>query len=290
MQIRTLGTKLSALLLFLVPAFAQSPAQLVKEALSADQNGANAEQSISLYRQAIAAPSDQHVYAAFAQYRISQLLLQKGKLTEAAAEFAKLGQNYPDCSDLISTLVAEDRVDVFHGSAGPPSPARLPISQSGAKGMYRHARTGVEFNPQGWKIRGEFPSSGDGQMVMLTDEASNAQVMLWLKPDQLLSADIAGRLRGALQQKILQRLDLEGYRIRPESIQSHTIGGKQALSAVADFTADGQPMTELLTWIYTENTRVLFFTRLPVSQITDFKVRFDNLVGTAVFPQSKVAE
>ena len=111
-----------------------------------------------------------------------------------------------------------------------------------------------------------------------------------MKPDRLLPGEIASRLRGGLQQKILQRLNLDGYHVRPESIQARNIGGRQALSAMADFTMDGQPMTEMLTWIYAENTRVLFFTRVPSSQVTDFKARFDSLVATAVLPQNRATE
>jgi hypothetical protein len=155
--------------------------------------------------------------------------------------------------------------------------------------MYRHPRTGVELNPEGWVVGNVVPSSGGGEIVQLSAQGSGAPVMVWLRSDHLAAADIPGRLRGTLQQKILQRLDFEGYRMRPDSIQPHLIAGKQALSAVADFTDNGQPMAECLTLIFSENTRVLFFSRIPASQLTDFKPRFDKLAATAVLPQAVAA-
>jgi TolA-binding protein len=76
--------------------------------LAADKIGADADRAIRLYREVVATPSGERVYAAFAQFRIAKLLLQKGNVTAAAAELAKLAQEYPDSKDLVGTMVAED--------------------------------------------------------------------------------------------------------------------------------------------------------------------------------------
>ena len=45
-------------------------------------------------------------------------------------------------------------------------------------------------------------------MLLLKDSLTSAIAQIWLKPDNVAALDVPGRLRGALQQKILQRLNL----------------------------------------------------------------------------------
>ena len=118
MRTTILGAGLLCCCLFIIPACAQSPAQLVKNALAADESGADADHAIQLYRQVVAIPTDQRVYAAFAQFRIAQLTLQQGGLTAAALEFGRLAGDYGEYSDLVGVLLAEDRFDVFHSGIG----------------------------------------------------------------------------------------------------------------------------------------------------------------------------
>ena len=45
----------------------------------------------------------------------------------------------------------------------------------------------------------------------------------------------------------------------PQTAQRRVIGGKPALSLLADYTQNGEKMMEFDTWIYTGKTRAFFF-------------------------------
>ena len=50
-------------------------------------------------------------------------------------------------------------------------------------------------------------------------------------------------------------LGTPGYKIREGSVEHTTIGGMPALRAVGEFERNGMKVTELLTWIFTRDTR-----------------------------------
>src|SRR3569833_2829014 len=281
-HMKSAATMLAVFVLSGCPGYAQSSAQLAQKALGADQGGAGPDVTIPLYRQVLGAAPDQRVYAAFAQYRIAQLSLEKGALATAAAELARLAREYGDYKDLVGTLVAEDRVDVFHGAPSQDAVQKSIIPLVDASGHYRNDHVGLELDTQGWVPQAVVPSTGGGEILRLVDKTSSAVVMVWMRADRLEAADIAGRLNGALQQKIIERLSYPNYRVRTDSIQRTTIGGKQALSAVCDYTQKDLPMAEILTFIYAENGRALVFARVPASQFAAFKPRVDGLASTVV--------
>jgi len=82
----------------------------------------------------------------------------------------------------------------------------------------------------------------------------------------------------------MQRNNFEGYRYRTDSVRQTTIGGKPALSAVADYVRAGQQMVEYLTWIEGPKSRVLFNSRMPATALPGFQNRFDTVIQSAVAP------
>jgi hypothetical protein len=152
------------------------------------------------------------------------------------------------------------------------------------EGVFRHARTGVEIKLQGWQVQGQANSSGGGEMVMLQELASGASASVWLKAEKIDAAEVPSRLRGAVQQKALQRLSLQDYTVRAGSVQMRTIDSKQAISALADYVENGSQMTEYLTWIFGDKTRVLVFSRAPSAAMPTLKPRIDQLVSSTVVP------
>ena len=119
---------------------------------------------------------------------------------------------------------------------------------------------------------------------MLQELASGASASVWLKAEKIDAAEVPSRLRGAVQQKALQRLNLQDYMVRAGSVQMRTIDGKQAISALADYVENGSQMTEYLTWIYGDKTRVLVFSRAPSAAMPTLKPRIDQLVSSIVVP------
>ena len=67
-------------------------------------------------------------------------------------------------------------------------------------------------------------------------------------------------------------------------MESPWIGGSKALRAAADYEADGEQMTETLTSIYTDQTRVLFFAHGLASEIPAFLTHFDQIIYSAAVP------
>jgi hypothetical protein len=197
-------------------------------------------------------------------------------------QFEVLKRDYADYADLVAVTVAQDHTNVFHGNA--PQPA-LP-GQIGYKrgGRYHHVLTGMEIDLIGWNIAAESDSTGGGQMVTLLKPGSQAQLSIWLRPDQIPTADLPLWLRGSVQQKILQRMRLQNYSVRPESIQPMTVRGKHGMVAIADFVEEGTPMIEYLTWIYTEKTRAFFFTRVKAAEFQRLRPSFDQVIISAAVP------
>ena len=87
---------------FAAPDNAQTAPGLVSRAMAAESMRSNVDDVIQAYRAVIAAPANDRVYAAYAQFRIVQLYFRKGDLVRAAAEAGKLAQDYADYADLIT--------------------------------------------------------------------------------------------------------------------------------------------------------------------------------------------
>ena len=72
-------------------------------------------------------------------------------------------------------------------------------------------------------------------MVLLRDTLSNLIGLVWLKPRTIDPANIPAVMNRRLDNKVAQRNNFEGYKFRSDSVRQTTIGGKPALSAVADY-------------------------------------------------------
>jgi hypothetical protein len=74
-----------------------------------------------------------------------------------------------------------------------------------------------------------------------------------------------------------------GGRVRPDSLQQISIGGHQAVAAIADFKSrgDGKPRVECLTWILTPGSRIFFFATIAPDRFAVFQPEFDRIVRSA---------
>lgn len=151
-------------------------------------------------------------------------------------------------------------------------------------GTYHHNLTGIEFAvPAEWVIASQGPASEQSaQVVKLRDAVSNAIGTVWLKARVTALTDIQALMNERLDAKAMQRNNFEGYKYRPDSVLKTTIGGRQALSAVADYVSHGQKMVEYLTWADGEKSRVVFVGRVPASELADFQMRFDPVIQSAI--------
>ena len=98
-------TLIAALLaLVMIPASAQTASELLQKAIYEQDAAGNLDSAIQLYRQIVNSAFPQRDIAAQAQYRLVQALLQKGDLTAANTEMAKLAKDYADWAPLVKDL------------------------------------------------------------------------------------------------------------------------------------------------------------------------------------------
>lgn len=146
-------------------------------------------------------------------------------------------------------------------------------------GRYQHPATGVSFAvPPAWTVVRE------GETVVLRDNTSGFEAAVWMRAEKHPTTEIQKLLLAALDAKAAQRKDFTGYQIRSDSIQTRVIGGQQALSAVADYTRNGRPMNEYLTWIFSSRNHALFYGRVPAAKLDGFRSRFDEVINSANVP------
>src|SRR5260370_41153921 len=102
---------------------AQTATELLQKGIFAQETEGNLDNAILIYRQIVNSAPSQRDLAAQAQYRLAQTLLQKGDLSNAAAEFSKLARDYSDYKNLVSSMAAQARRTITGGSGGHARPA-----------------------------------------------------------------------------------------------------------------------------------------------------------------------
>ncbi|HKE22206.1 MAG TPA: hypothetical protein VKB88_07425 [Bryobacteraceae bacterium] len=295
------------------PAAAQESAAVqLQKGIFAQQTTGDLDAAIQIFRQIIASNPVERVYAAQAQMHLAQALLQKGDLNGAATEFNVLAANYSEFHDAVAAMAGR-MAGVEHGRTFSSGTATL---SQGEPERYQNSRTGVTFTmPSGWRLEGDGASSSDGEIVMFSTTSVHTDlVAAWMKPRNNDAGQIPGLLRGDLNRKHLDRTDFGEWTIRPESVQTRTVAGQQALSAVADYAVynmsiqadsikwEGRTMTavnpkassptkpeatrmvEYLIWVRTPKTHVQFFGRAKLEDLAALESGMDQLAANTVIP------
>lgn len=282
MMLRFTAAAVFGLALVATPGASQTVAEQLQKALYAQQTSGDVDAAIQIYRQVLASSPADRRYVAVAQFRLAQALLQKGELAEAAREFQALA-NYPEYKDAIAALAG--RVRGVHDSVISRGTYNV---GGGNGGQYANRASGVVLRvPPGWTIvDGE--SSDGGDIAALMDPDTKCSVAVWMKAEQHSAGELTDLLRHDLEVKGQMRSDLEGWKITqtggPESGGSVGPAGHQRLRAIAEFTINGNRWTEMLTWIRSAKSHVLFFARFPASQMNTYQRRFEEVINTTVVP------
>jgi hypothetical protein len=77
---------------------------------------------------------------------------------------------------------------------------------------------------------------------------------------------------------------INGYKIRPGTVEHTLINGQQALRAIGEYNEAGEPVTEFLVWVSTEHARAYFDLRAKASQIEALQPEFEQLIQSARIP------
>lgn len=277
--------------LLAIPGSAQSAAELLQKGIYAQQTAGDLDSAIRIFRQIASSPAPgQRAYAAQAQYLLVQSLIRKGDFLVASQELQKLAVDYPDYKDLAKSLFTS----VTGGTVRVANAAVLPRCSTPDLGTflgghYQHKKTGVQFDlPQDWSVPCTVPS-GIGEMALLVDAAVKGVVsaFAWMTSENIPAGDIHSRLHWDLAEKEGSRRSqyAENYAYRLDSVKDATIGGQQALVAIADYVDNGNKMTEYHTWIYTTKTRVYFSARgIAPSDLPQFQPVFERIIQSAIVP------
>jgi hypothetical protein len=142
--------------------------------------------------------------------------------------------------------------------------------------------------PPGWNYGGTIPGElASDDTAHWTDPSTGVAFYAWLSTRKAAPEDVSGLLAGVVADKTRQR-QRQGYRqwtIRDEGVQQIIVGGRQGLRAVADFQLkNGAPRVEYLTWIFTPERRVLFFSTMNPDQLANARIQFDRIVQSARLP------
>jgi hypothetical protein len=270
------GIMLAALVLA-IPVSAQTPAELLQKGVYTQETAGDLDGALRIYRQITASTVSQSPVAAQAQFRIVEVLLQKGDLNGAAMEFSTLANRFSDQQELIAKMARRLR-----GMSRDPVEASVGTVQNG---RYRNKTTGVEVPVAStWKTVNDGSSSDNGEMVVLSD-GSSVTFGIWMRSEESTSVEIQEKLGGAVAAKVKMNADTPSFAFRQASIQPRVISGRSALTAVADYLQDGQPTATIYTWIYTARTHVVFIASgIPASEVASVQGRFDQFVASSMVP------
>jgi hypothetical protein len=265
MTIRIAGVLIAALL-YGSAAGAQTNSELLQKAIYTHDTVGDVGAAIGMYQQVIAkAPpsSDLRTQArrrlAVAKEQLSNQILQRAEHT---------------------------------GLPGLPRSLPLPVTNAlgtVVDGLYRNSWTGLTLQvPVGWRVDGTSYSSDNGEMATLSAGESNVYVAVWMKMEKNDLGSIDKKLNDSPLQKANSRLGAgyQGYRLREGSVERVTLAGQQATVAIADYVEGDskRPMAEYMTWIFSENTHIFFFSRLPADKLDQLKPEFDMMVSSAIVP------
>ena len=247
--------------LLAIPCAAQSHAEQLQKAIYAQDTTGDLAGAIQIYRQILSSPAVPKDIAAQAQVRVAQSQIR---------------------------LLAQATPPVRATAPPPPPPPPPPSALATVKdGRYHNIKSGTEFTvPAGWDVKGTYPSSDNGEQALMTDSVSKITGQVWMIKETNAPDQVKFWLQNNVGMKIAQRHDqgVDGYWVRAESVQEKFIGGKQAISAVADYVERGQKMVEYMVWINTENSRVFFFARGGATDFPGFQARFDEIINSALVP------
>jgi hypothetical protein len=260
---------------------AQTLTEHLQKGIFAEETLGDLAEAAKVYRQVIAAPAVPRAIAQEAERRLARLMASQRATSVAKGTALPPGQSAITLQDQPRGAVEENR--------------------------YRHLWWGIKFDlPPGWTAGDTYPSSDGGDMVTLTDQATKRSISVWMIREETPAAQVAARVANAPVEKLRQRqngygipgVDPPGYDIPKQSVQPAVVNGRQAIVAVGEYLGlDVErlfhgaspspvkvPMNELMTWIYTSQSRVFFFSRVRVDDLAPLRPYFDQVVHSAIVP------
>jgi len=269
--IRILATAATAI--WILAAQTVPFSQQLASAIHAQDTAGNLDEAIRLYRQVLAA-APPRAQAVEAHFRLTQCLLHKGDLKQAAAELQILAATYPDQHALVASL--SQRL-----SARTKGPRTRLGKVDPATGSYEHTATGIRVPiPSGWRVTSDWEIS-DGDMLGLYDSASGAHSFVFMS-----QYNGNGMIDAELREDLAKKHKARGadWRVRPETIHRIVIGGEQAIVGAADYTEEMKRKVEYLVWMRNPKARLFFSARVPAEDFRGVESRLANFASQIRLP------
>jgi len=165
-----------------------------------------------------------------------------------------------------------------------------------AGSVFHHDKSDIEFTlPAGWAVQQLTTATNDpGEMAVLTiPDHKPVSATVWMFRTETHPQDIPDWLDNSLKRKLASRAGktgavieatIEGYKIRPGSVQHITVNGYQSLWAIGEFGGANDPSTELLAFVGGERGRVYFDLRGQASHFAAIRPVFEELIRSVRIP------
>ncbi len=302
----------------LVPARAQSVADLLEKGIYAQQAAGDLDSAIQLFRQAVNAAAPSRTLAAQALFHMGSAQAAKGDLAGAAQTFRELLDQYPEQRDLAGRL--QQYLPAYRQSS----------AQAGFTATVYHdpGTSGVSFVlPPGWTATQEaVDTTKKGANIILYDPAAGEPGMgIWVRTHKTDPATLERDIMNSPDAKEAQMHKDYGRKdfvIRRETVRRVQVGSNRGLTAIGDYTVDGangrtmavtnngQSLTiaqqgtlldnsgrvisapsgtvkraEIFTWLWGANGRVAAWAHnVDPDKLAATQALFDSIVNTIVIP------
>ena len=232
---------------------------------------------------------------------------------KAGAKSRNIGALYPENDKFanmfpLKAAEAYDALFFFDKTTAarkvPGNPASPPSSQTSSQLAFQQRATASGYTehydseykvtlqlPEAWTIRRSM-HYGDRESttaIQPGDYASlaNLHFRSFARPEPETPDQRQKSLQASADKKAPQRSRDENftdYKLREGSCRFHTVGGKSALSCIADFTAAGVKMVEWLTWMRTDNSAAFYFTRSTPDQLEALRQQSEPVLEKLQIP------
>jgi Tetratricopeptide repeat len=148
-------------------------------------------------------------------------------------------------------------------------------------------RVGYSFTvPAGWIYHPRLTFQADsGTSVDLVDPDSHVWAIISAKPQETAGSEIQKALEAGADQRLAENTRVwRDYTVRPGSRRTWLLGGRMALTWIADYTESGAPRVEYITWVQSESVRAMLAAKMDASDFEQYRPRFDAMLNSFRIP------
>lgn len=133
----------------------------------------------------------------------------------------------------------------------------------------------ISVTPPWMVMKAEMVPAKDFTNALIMDPEAKCHCVLW-------AGKITRDIRTDMEEKLKQRPNgLKGYTPRPDSWQTRSVNGAEAISVLADYEQNKAAMVEYVTILKQDTNGMVLFARFPAADLNTMKAQFDKVIETA---------